>query len=681
MGTRIAIAKTPAGYTVKPIDFLGGDLFQAYRNATAGARWDPLKRLNIVKDVVVLNGILKRLASGGFVPVLDEATKEATKTAIDAVSKSVARAEVRMDQIDAALSARGLSLYPFQRSGVQWLSSRSSALLADEMGLGKTIQALAALPEGIGVIVVCPVVLKENWKREISQWRPDLTVTIISGRGNFRWPAPGEVVIINYDVLPQAAMIGGLGSKYKDPKFVQTIGSIQKEDPSLAQSKPKDYPVRLILDEAHYVKSSKAARTVACRALDALCDGVLTMTATPLVNRPMELYSVLQFGGLAREAFGSFEVFKQLFGGREEQVSSTQKALVWKGVTDEIEVGKRLRRVMIRRLRSEVLPELPTKTYRTISVALSSKHARLADKVVKQLLEQGIDYIKVSEISDLPFEVLSAVRAAIAQAKIPTLEALIESYEEQGEPVVVFSAHHAPLDHIGRREGWGIIHGATPQDDRAKLVEEFQAGRLKGLACGIKAAGVGITLTRSAHAVFVDRAWTPADNLQAEDRICRIGQTRGCVITTLVSDHALDKHLTALIEQKMKLISASVEQGRQISKQIDLIDIDALIEESEKRATQQALEEEEARVLSEGGKKRGALLLRPCRYPIELWARRGIEQLFQGAGDLGPVVNIKGGERVLRALQEDEGLLSEQDWKDAVKFARDNYNRMPTFGA
>lgn len=680
---RVAIAACAGGYSLKPLDFLGSDKFQVYRNCAAGARWDARRRINVVEDVGLLVTILGRFIEAGFVPVLDERAKAATQQRGEQLEEDLSSAEARMDAMDVQLQERGLSLYNFQRVGVRWLASRSSALLADEMGTGKSIQALAALrsAERLGVIIICPVVLKGNWKNEIARWRPDFRVSILSGKGSFRWPERGEVVIINYDVLPPAAMLAPFGSNFKEAKFArEEAAGIFSEDPTIERSRPIGYAVQLILDEAHFAKNTRAQRTIACRALASLVRYTYLLTATPLLNKPMELYSVLQLGNLAREAFGSFETFKRLFGGHERQVSSTRKALVWEGVTDAEEIGERLSRIMIRRLRSEVLRDLPTKTYRQIDVPLTTKYVKIADETVKKLAEAGIDFLRVKSIEELPFENFSTVRSALAQAKIDALEDLVEIYEEQSEPVVVFSAHQAPLDHLGKRKGWGVIHGGTSQEERTRLVDLFQAGGLLGLACGIKAAGVGITLTRAAFAIFVDRAWTPGDNLQAEDRICRIGQTRGCLITLLVADHALDKHLHALIATKMKLIAESVEKGRVIDKVVPRIDMTALLAVAEERAQAVAAAEERERVLSEGGREKSGVLLRPPRTPIETWARRGIETLYLAAGGAGALDSQGVGEALARRLHADEGLLSDVDWRVAVFLCKAHHERIPKFG-
>jgi hypothetical protein len=137
---------------------------------------------------------------------------------------------------------------------------------------------------------------------------------------------------------------------------------------------------------------------------------------------------------------------------------------------------------------------------------------------------------------------------------------MVESFEEANEPVVVFSAHRAPIAAMAKRQGWAVIMGDTNQSDREDAVQAFQAGMLKGIACTIKAGGVGITLTKASKMIFCDLEWNPALNLQAEDRICRIGQTASNLqYIRLVSDCAMDLHVLKLIDKKKDLIEASIE--------------------------------------------------------------------------------------------------------------------------
>ena len=151
----------------------------------------------------------------------------------------------------------------------------------------------------------------------------------------------------------------------------------------------------------------------------------------------------------------------------------------------------------------------------------------------------------------------------MATAKIPHALLLAETYEEAKEPVVIFSDHTSITNAFAKKEGWGIIDGSIAHAKRTKVVSQFQEGKLRGIAATIGAGGVGITLTRSHHAVFTDLRWTPEDNSQAEDRLCRIGQDRGVIITRLVANHKLDSHITKVLHDKQILIGATIEGEEQ----------------------------------------------------------------------------------------------------------------------
>lgn len=515
----------------KPAAYLGGDLFAAYRACCDGARFDGSSK-SYVAPVARAASILSRLQAAGFVVDAPASLQTAVVASVAEVHATVADASDRAAKVDADLKAKGLSLYGFQRGGVQWLASRSNGLLADEMGLGKTIQTLIALPANARVVVVCPAVAKGVWAREAAKWRPELKVKSLSGRGSFVWPAAGEIVAINYDILPAA------------PKNEGSLPTIEA---------PAD--VVLVADEAHALKSAKAKRTASFRALAAgvrAAGGkVWLLTATPLLNRPQELWSIFQAADLAREAFGNWNQFVTLFRGRAQK---------WGGFewgTPDPSVGERIRRVMLRRLRTEVLPDLPVKTYQETAASLDRATKRECDEIMEEC-DNDVQKLINSEVS---FRTMSRVRAALATAKIPALLELVESYEESSEPVVVFSCHRAPIDELAERDGWAAITGDTSPEERSRIESRFQAGELRGVAATIKAGGVAITLTKASHAIFVDLDWTPALNAQAEDRICRIGQTRGCVVTRIVGDHSLDQLVTRLLSEKQALINASVELG------------------------------------------------------------------------------------------------------------------------
>lgn len=408
-----------------------------------------------------------------------------------------------------------------------------------------TAQALLATPRGAPVAIVCPASVKLNWVREIEMWRPDLRSRVLAGRKSWTWPLPGEAVIANYEILPR--LDEGRGGRIEDTGF----GGAGAQ-------------TALILDESHFCKNSKATRSRAARAvaravLDA--DGrVYLLTGTPLTNRPPELWNVLQVADLAVDAFGSFIKFRELMGATEGQFG-----LEWSGRVDT-SVPARLRQVSLYRRREDVL-DLPPKMRVAVPVPgeFPPDVRKLLDAVLGVLDAQGIDLDHATELVDLTritgaaFEQLAAARAALATAKIPAMIEQIQEYEEAEEPVVVFSAHRAPIDLLGARAGWKTITGDTPSEHRQAIVDDFQAGRLKGLGLTIKAGGIGITLTRACHEIFVDLDFTPAGNNQAEDRCCRIGQTRSVLVKRLVADHEVDRRVEQILRKKQELIDAAIE--------------------------------------------------------------------------------------------------------------------------
>lgn len=126
--------------------------------------------------------------------------------------------------------------------------------------------------------------------------------------------------------------------------------------------------------------------------------------------------------------------------------------------------------------------------------------------------------------------------------------------------MVVFSAFRAPIEALAALDGWRIITGDTPQSERENIVRDFQAGRLRGVGATIAAAGTALTLTRSSNVLFVDRDWTPANNIQAEDRAHRIGQTEPVLYRILVADDTADERVEHIISAKMALIDTVIER-------------------------------------------------------------------------------------------------------------------------
>ncbi len=416
-------------------------------------------------------------------------------------------------------------LYPFQQEGVLFLEQNPHAMLIDDMGLGKTVQALTALPHEARAIVVCPAVMKAAWAEELAKWRPDLTVvTSLTPAGQaVIMPAKGEVVITNYERLPEGLPPGELSA------LTQTT---------------------LIADEAHYLKNYKALRTQRFRKLAKHAERVWLLTGTPLLNKAPELWTVLQAAGLGQKAYGSYRHFCDLFGMTMEEGYP-----VWRDPKPNAFEG--LQRVSLRRTKAQVLPDLPAKTYRTHTVGITATIAAACEEGWGEYW----DHKDVPEVWATLGELVEA-RKLLAMRKYGAALALVGEYEANEQPLVVFSAHKKPIELLGQREGWAHITGDVSQEDRDQVVRDFQGGYLKGIALTIQAGGVGITLTNASHMLFIDTVWTPALNTQAEDRIHRISQRNACTYTHLVADHDLDRMVHQVTTRKAALIDATVGKVR-----------------------------------------------------------------------------------------------------------------------
>lgn len=406
-------------------------------------------------------------------------------------------------------------LYDYQRDGIAWLRSRDRAGLFDDMGLGKTVQLLLSIPLGYGATVVCPAAVKGVWAGEAAKWRKDLLrVTVLSGRGSYRAPEPGELVITNYELLPASPEEWDEFAKVERAKRV------------------------LIADEGHLLKNYKAKRTDAFRFLAHSTEIVYLATGTPMLGKPLDLWGVLSSAGISWKVFSNWKGFLAAFNGRKGPYGLTFGR-------PEPTVKDRLARHSLRRTKAEVLPELPPITSSIVTVDCPKK------------LERELSTIEIDPNTIPSFRGYSALRAQLAEIKTATMLELVEAHQEQETPVLVFSAHRSPIDALASA-GHPTITGDTSPEERTRIVADFQAGKVPVLGLTIKAGGVGITLTHASHVIMVDRELTPALNAQAIDRCRRIGQrANNITVTELVIDHALDRDVARLLREKEALIMAT----------------------------------------------------------------------------------------------------------------------------
>jgi SWI/SNF-related matrix-associated actin-dependent regulator of chromatin subfamily A-like protein 1 len=425
----------------------------------------------------------------------------------------------------------GGELKPFQRAGVKYLLEQRRTFLADEQGLGKTIEALATLEADAAypAVVVCPASLKLNWMREIGRWVPGRSVQMLDGRRGGL--AATDITIINYDIV--AGRLEGLTDLR---------------------------PRAVVLDESHYCKNPRAQRTQAAQQLCAAVprEGlVLALTGTPVMNRPPELISQLRILGRLGD-FGSGAQFGERFRGPD-----AHQRLHW-----------HLRaRCFVRRLKSEVLPQLPAKTRAVVPVALDNEpEYRLAEEdVIAWLQSQPFD------LHELDARVAAALRAErlvrlnalkllAARGKLHGALHWIHDFLSSGEPLVVFARHREIQRAVLERFPTALhVLGEDSRRARDEAVQAFQAGAEDGgrlIVCSIEVAGQGITLTRASNVAFLELDWTPAKHDQAEDRCHRIGQQDAVNATYLLAADTIDETIATLLERKRAVIGA-VTDGRE----------------------------------------------------------------------------------------------------------------------
>ena len=431
---------------------------------------------------------------------------------------------------DAPLEVPGLGgeLKPFQRAGVSYLLARRRAFLADEQGLGKTIEALAAL-EAAGAypaVVVCPANLKLNWLREIERWLPSRSVRVLTGTSPVGLGAAAELTVVNYDIL-------------------------EARLDELSAPRP---PAALVVDEAHYCKNQGAKRSQAVQRLAACvpADGlVLALSGTPVVNRPAELISQLRVLGRL-EDFGSGARFGARFRGPDAHVR-----LHW-----------HLRaRCFVRRLKADVLPQLPAKTRAVVPVELDNEpEYRLAERdLVAWLRTQPLD------LRELDAKVAAALRAErlvrlnalkllAAQGKLAAALAWVHDFAASGERLVVFARHREIQRALLARFPRALhILGEDSHAARDAALTAFQAEDGEGnqlIVCSMEVAGQGLTLTRSSNVAFLELDWTPAKHDQAEDRCHRIGQQDAVNAYYLLAAGTVDETVSTLLERKRVVIGA-----------------------------------------------------------------------------------------------------------------------------
>jgi SWI/SNF-related matrix-associated actin-dependent regulator 1 of chromatin subfamily A len=455
----------------------------------------------------------------------------------------------------------GLAYMPFQKAGISYALGRPAVLIGDEMGLGKTIQALGVLNTTTNLkraLIICPASLRLNWKREAEKWLThDLTIGVAQGKS---WPETA-IVVVNYDVL-----------KNFKKQIAATTWDV------------------LVVDECHYCKNPKAARTKHVlgywdKKLKQAVPGIeaarkVFLTGTPVVNRPIELWplvSALDPEGLGR-GWKSYVT---------RYCAAYQDTYGWnvKGASNLPELQDRLRETfMVRRLKADVLTELPAKRRQVIELPPNGaigavKAEQKAWAATQEMLEDMRAAVELAKASEdeaehrkavealregekAAFTEMSKLRHATALAKVPYV---VEHLLNATDKVVCFAHHKDVISQIveALREAGErvvVITGDTPMQARQDAVDAFQNDPgVRYFVGNIQAAGVGLTLTAASHVVFAELDWVPGNMSQAEDRCHRIGQTASVLAQHLVLEGSLDARMAKVLVEKQEVIDKALD--------------------------------------------------------------------------------------------------------------------------
>lgn len=453
----------------------------------------------------------------------------------------LADANHRSDEI---LGDSRSKLYPFQSEGVAFLEqTKGRALIADEMGLGKTIQALAWLehhPELRPAIIIVPASLKYNWGREASKWLTSPDIEIL--QGTTPWQITGNIVIINYDIL------------------FNWIEQIRQT-----------FPKVIITDECHYYRNNSAKRTKAVKKVARKVPHFIALSGTPIVNRPVEAFNALHI--INPELFPDYWRYVHRYCAARNNGFGLDVS----GASHKEELHSILdKTIMLRRLKKDVLKELPAKVRSFVPLEFVSKEYKIAeDDFIQYIKDTKGEEAAERAVAGETFTRIAELKQLAVRGKLKAAIIWIKDFLEIEDKLVVFATHKFVITALMEEFGKVAVKvdGSVSQAERQRSVDAFQSNtKVKLFVGNIKAAGVGITLTASSNVAFLELPWSPGDLEQAEDRCHRIGQKNSVNIYYLLARDTIEEQIAKQIDQKRKVLG-QVLDGEEVETESLLINL------------------------------------------------------------------------------------------------------------
>ena len=443
-------------------------------------------------------------------------------------------------------------LYPFQKESVEkLLNTKQNWLIADEMGLGKTVQALMYLklnPSALPALVICPASLKLNWAKEVKAWT-NIEPYVLSGRKeeylSDEFLAKYPIWIINYDIL---------GSEDKEERERENERQKWCKENDMKFRKKKilvhgwcdeierhDFKT-IICDEVQYIAEEDTLRS---RGVIQICSHnsrKIFLSGTPYETKTSQFFTCLHI------------LDKNLFPNRWRYLmdycnpKKTRFGWQFNGLSNGDDLHEKISKVMIRRLKKDVLTQLPPKTRIVIPLDVSKESRKIYDD--KELeLDNAIRKKEKNALTKL-----AELKQASFEAKKEAIVQWIKDYLQVNNKLVVFVYHKKAFNLLMNEFGRISvgINGETPNALRQAYVEQFQTNRKIKLFIGqIKATNAGLTLTASNATCFVEFGSSAPMHEQAEDRVHRISQEADAVFSYyLILDNSLDNSIMEVLNSR-----------------------------------------------------------------------------------------------------------------------------------
>jgi SWI/SNF-related matrix-associated actin-dependent regulator 1 of chromatin subfamily A len=425
--------------------------------------------------------------------------------------------------------------FPFQKEVIDEIDGfKGRTLCALPMGLGKTLISLWWLekhPEAFPVLIVCPTSLKYMWQHEAKRIL-GIDSKILYGKTPYvleKW----NIYIINYDVIQY---------------WLPILESISFNT--------------LILEESHACKNPKTTRTKACKKIAKKIPYVLALSGTPLTNRPIELFPVLNI--LRPATFNSFWNFGTRYCGGRKSYWGWE----YKGATRTEELNTLLKcTCMSRRIKSEVLKDLPDKNRCILPIPLRNpeEYEEADENFILWLAKQNPTKAKRALSAEAVVK-LGYLKRLAAKLKAKYVVRWVNQWlrENEEEKLVLFAEHKAMVKVLASRckAKFVVVEGKTSAKKRRAYEQQFQEDESTRLFIGNRrVGGIGLTLTAASTLAFTEMDWVPGNMIQAEDRIHRIGQTNVSWIYYFVGINTIEEKLCSILQSKQRVLDAVLDGG------------------------------------------------------------------------------------------------------------------------